>query len=91
MSEPPTRVDDGAWRLDPASGRPPEQRPQAMGVRGMVASAHPVAAFVGALAYGFNPFRVEHIPHLELLDAFGMPAALWVSSCRLTWTPTPTT
>ena len=35
------------------------------------------AATVCALAYGFNPFRVEHIPHLELLAAFGMPAALW--------------
>ena len=35
------------------------------------------AAVVCALAFGFNPFRVEHIPHLELLAAFGMPAALW--------------
>ena len=35
------------------------------------------AAAVCALAFGFNPFRVEHIPHLELLAAFGMPAALW--------------
>src|SRR3989454_3140238 len=34
------------------------------------------AAAVCALAFGFNPFRVEHIPHLELLAAFGMPAAL---------------
>lgn len=35
------------------------------------------AALVSGLAYGFNPFRVEHLPHLELLAAFGMPAALW--------------
>jgi hypothetical protein len=35
------------------------------------------AAVVCALAFGFNPFRVEHLPHLELLAAFGMPAALW--------------
>src|SRR6266850_1146430 len=35
------------------------------------------AAVVCALAFGFNPYRVEHIPHLELLAAFGMPAALW--------------
>jgi len=35
------------------------------------------ASIVCALAYAFNPFRVEHLPHLELLAAFGMPAALW--------------
>jgi hypothetical protein len=35
------------------------------------------AAIVCALAFGFNPFRVEHLSHLELLAAFGMPAALW--------------
>lgn len=34
------------------------------------------AAFVCGLAYGFNPYRVAHIEHLELLLAFGMPAAL---------------
>ena len=35
------------------------------------------AAALCALAFGFNPFRVEHLPHLELAAAFGMPAALW--------------
>ncbi len=35
------------------------------------------ASIVCALAFGFNPFRVEHLPHLELLAAFAMPAALW--------------
>ena len=35
------------------------------------------AAVVCTLAFAFNPFRVEHLPHLELLAAFGMPAALW--------------
>jgi hypothetical protein len=35
------------------------------------------AAVVCGLAFGFNPYRVEQIPHLELLAAFGMPAALW--------------
>ena len=34
------------------------------------------AALIGGLAYGFNPFRVAHFSHLELLAAFGMPAAL---------------
>jgi hypothetical protein len=36
---------------------------------------HDAAAICG-LAYGFNPYRVAHIEHLELLLAFGMPAAL---------------
>jgi hypothetical protein len=31
---------------------------------------------VCGLAYGFNPYRVAHLEHLELLLAFGMPAAL---------------
>lgn len=34
------------------------------------------AAVVCGLAYGFNPYRVAHVEHLELLLAFGMPAAL---------------
>src|SRR4051812_43894859 len=34
------------------------------------------AAAIGGLAYGFSPFRVAHIPHLELLSGFGMAIAL---------------
>ncbi len=34
------------------------------------------AAVIAGLAYGFNPYRFAHIEHLELLGAFGMPAAL---------------
>jgi len=34
------------------------------------------AAAVSGVAFGFCPFRVAHIPHLELLAAFGMPVAL---------------
>jgi hypothetical protein len=34
------------------------------------------AGVVCGLAYGFNPFRVAHVEHLELLMAYGMPAAL---------------
>src|SRR5581483_10442994 len=34
------------------------------------------AALVAGLAYGFNPYRIAHIEHLELLAGFGMPAAL---------------
>jgi hypothetical protein len=36
---------------------------------------HDVSVVAG-LAYGFNPYRFAHIEHLELLAAFGMPAAL---------------
>src|SRR6185437_8310831 len=36
---------------------------------------HEAAALCG-LAYGFAPFRAAHIQHLELLAAFGLPAAL---------------
>ena len=34
------------------------------------------AASISGLAFGFNPFRVTHRSHLELLAAFGMPLAL---------------
>lgn len=34
------------------------------------------AAVVAGLAYGFNPIRIAHLEHLELLAGFGMPAAL---------------
>src|SRR6266850_3261638 len=36
---------------------------------------HDASSLCG-LAYGFNPFRVAHLSHLELLAAFGMPIAL---------------
>lgn len=35
------------------------------------------AAALCGLAYAFNPYRVAHVEHLELLMSFGMPAALW--------------
>ena len=34
------------------------------------------AAFVGGLAFAFAPYHAEHISHLQMLMAFGMPAAL---------------
>jgi hypothetical protein len=34
------------------------------------------AAFLAGLVYGFSPFRIAHLEHLELLAAFGIPAAL---------------
>ncbi|MQA29154.1 MAG: hypothetical protein GEU82_04840 [Luteitalea sp.] len=36
---------------------------------------HDAAAICG-LAYGFNPYRIAHVEHLELLAAYGMPLAL---------------
>ena len=43
---------------------------------GFVLTKRHDAAAIGGLAFGFCPFRVAHLPHLELLAAFGMPAAL---------------
>lgn len=40
-------MDDGSWSLSAKEGKRAVQRPEAVGVRGMVASAHPVAAFIG--------------------------------------------
>lgn len=34
------------------------------------------AAVVCGLAFGFSPYRIAHVEHLELLLAFGMPLAL---------------
>ena len=34
------------------------------------------AAILCGLAYGFCPYRIAHLQHLELLGGFGMPAAL---------------
>jgi hypothetical protein len=43
---------------------------------GVVATGRQDAAAIGGLAYGFCPYRLSHLPHLELLAGFGMPAAL---------------
>jgi hypothetical protein len=43
---------------------------------GYVLTGRQDAATIAGLAYGFNPYRFAHIEHLELLAAFGMPAAL---------------
>lgn len=41
------KVDDGSWSLTAAEAARGRQRPEAFGMRGMVASAHPVAAAIG--------------------------------------------
>jgi hypothetical protein len=34
------------------------------------------AGLVAGLVYGFNPYRVAHIPHIQVLASFWMPVAL---------------
>src|SRR3954463_10923249 len=41
------KIDDGSWSLSAAEAKRLQRRPDAYGMRGMVCSAHPVAAFIG--------------------------------------------
>jgi len=57
---------------------------------GFVLTKRHDAAAIAGLAYGFCPFRVSHLPHLELLAGFGIPAALaalhlWKETQRRFW------
>jgi gamma-glutamyltranspeptidase/glutathione hydrolase len=41
------KLDDGSWSISASEAARMKQRPEAFGVRGMVASAHPAAAIIG--------------------------------------------
>jgi gamma-glutamyltranspeptidase/glutathione hydrolase len=52
------KIDDGSWSLTGGDASQPQRRPEAFGTRGMVCSAHPLAAFIGlgVLQRGGNAF-----------------------------------
>ncbi|RPI43012.1 MAG: gamma-glutamyltransferase [Betaproteobacteria bacterium] len=52
------KIDEGTWSLSAVEAARVRQRPEAFGVRGMVASAHPAAAAIGSsiLQRGGNAF-----------------------------------
>jgi hypothetical protein len=48
------------------------------------------ASFVGGLVFGFNPYRADHLPHLELLSSYWLPVVLlalhqWAATLRREW------
>lgn len=48
------------------------------------------ASFIGGLVFGFNPFRADHLPHLELLSSYWLPVVLlalhqWKATLKPKW------
>jgi len=48
------------------------------------------AAFLAGLVFGFNPYRADHLPHLELLSSYWLPVVflalhLWATTLRTRW------
>ena len=53
-------------------------------------TANRAAAFAGGLIFGFNPFRADHLAHLELLASYCLPVILlalhrWLATRRRIW------
>lgn len=49
-----------------------------------------LAAFIGGLIFGFNPFRAGHLEHLELLSVYWLPVMvlalhMWLKSGQSRW------
>ncbi len=47
------------------------------------------AAFIAGLVYGFLPYRIASVPHLQVMSSQWMPFALWGLNRFLTWIPDP--
>jgi hypothetical protein len=43
---------------------------------GFSLTRRPEASFIGGLVFGFNPYRADHLPHLELLASYWLPVTL---------------
>jgi len=47
------------------------------------------AAFIAGLVYGFLPYRIASVPHLQVMSSQWMPFALWGLNRFITRTPDP--
>ena len=49
-----------------------------------------IGAFIAGLVFGFNPYRADHLPHLELLSSYWLPIVFlalhqWVKTLKAGW------